>query len=57
MAIAKKDIEELKRIATNTYDAEKAFMNRIIRGIGLIESENTKLKAEIEVLKKQLEKA
>ena len=57
MAVSKKDIEELKRIATNTYDAEKAFMNRIIRGIGLLESENAKLKAEIEALKKKLETA
>lgn len=53
MTISKKDIEELRRIATNTYDADKAFMNRVINGINILESENAKLKAEIDTLKKK----
>ena len=57
MAVSKSDIQELRRIATNTYDADKAFMNRVIQGIGGYESDINKLKAEIEVLKKQLLKA
>lgn len=56
MAVSKSDLQELRRIATNTYDADKAFMNRVIQGIGALDSENSKLKAEIEVLKKQLAK-
>lgn len=54
MAVTPNDLQELKRIATNTYDSEKAFMNRIIRGIGLLNSENQKLKNEVEELKKKL---
>lgn len=52
--INKDDIEELKRIATNTYDRDKAFMNRVLTGIAKMESENSKLKQENERLKKQL---
>lgn len=55
MAISKQDMEELRRIVTNTYDNDKAFMRRVIMGIGLMESENNKLKAQVEVLKKQIE--
>jgi hypothetical protein len=47
MAVTTADLQELRRIATNTYDADKAFMNRVIKGIGALESENTRLKSEI----------
>ena len=47
MAVTTADLQELRRIATNTYDADKAFMNRVIKGIGALDSENTRLKSEI----------
>lgn len=53
MAVSKTDLQELKRIATNTYDDEKIFMNRVIMGIGAYESEIRKLQAEIVLLKSQ----
>ena len=56
MPISKDDIQELKRIATNTYAEEKAFMNRVIKGIGESESENLRLKNEIVTLKMQIKK-
>lgn len=54
MAITQPDMVELKRIATNTYDADKAWMNRIIRGISEYEKEIRALKIENEQLKQQL---
>jgi hypothetical protein len=51
MSVHKSDLEELRRMATNCYDDEKKFLNRVIMGIGLLESENRKLKAENEELK------
>lgn len=54
MAVSKADIQELKRISTNTYDADKAFINRIIKGIADLERENSKLKTEIELLRQQV---
>lgn len=52
--IQKDDLEELKRIATNTYDRDKAFMNRVLTGIAKMESEIAILKNENERLKKRL---
>jgi hypothetical protein len=53
MSVHKKDIEELKRLATNTYDDDKKFINRVIKGIGLMEREINRLKLENEKLKSQ----
>lgn len=53
MAISQTDMTELKRIATNTYDADKACMNRVIRGIGDLEKEIRNLKLEIDRLQKE----
>lgn len=54
MAVSKEDLQELRRIATNTYDGDKAFMNRVIKGIGALESENQRLKSEIAELQSKL---
>jgi hypothetical protein len=54
MAVSRDDLQELRRIATNTYDADKAFMNRVIKGIGAMESELQKLKNEIAELHTRL---
>lgn len=54
MQISKNDLEELRRIATNTYDRDKAFMTRVLMGIARLENENATLKLENEKLKKQL---
>lgn len=54
MAVSKDDLQELRRIATNTYDADKAFMNRVIKGIGAMESEMQRLKAEVSELHAKL---
>lgn len=54
MMVSKNDLNELRRIATNTYDADKAFVNRVIRGISALEVENNRLKTEVESLKMQL---
>ncbi len=54
MAVSRDDLQELRRIATNTYDADKAFMNRVIKGIGAMESEMQRLKAEISELHSKL---
>ncbi len=45
------DLNELKRIATNLYDDDKARINRIIKGINDMNAEIQKLKAENEKLK------
>lgn len=54
MAISQVDLTELKRISTNTYDADKACMNRVIRGISEYDRQVRSLKAEVEALKLQL---
>ena len=54
MSINIQDLEELKRIATNTYDRDKAFMQRVLAGIAKLERDNAKLFKENEILKKQL---
>jgi FtsZ-binding cell division protein ZapB len=47
-------MNELKRISTNTYDDDKACINRIIRGIGLLNTEIRQLKIDKERLEKEL---
>jgi len=54
MAISQSDMTELKRISTNTYDEDKACINRIIRGITDLGNEVRMLKQERDELKKQL---
>lgn len=50
------DINELKRIATNTYESDNVFqINRIIRGINELKSTVRDLQIENSNLKKQLE--
>jgi hypothetical protein len=51
--VSKADMMELRRISTNTYDDDKACMNRIIQGIErlnntirMLKLENDRLKAE-----------
>jgi hypothetical protein len=53
MAISQTDMIELKRIATNTYDGDKACIHRIIMGISNYEKEIRNLKVENEQLKQQ----
>lgn len=48
-------IGELKRIATNSYDGDKRFMNSVIREISLMMEENSRLKIENANLKQKLE--
>jgi len=44
--LSNSDLNELKRMATNLYDEEKARINRIIKTIADLMKENTELKAE-----------
>lgn len=50
--INENDLNELKRMATNLYDSDKARINKILRGITELVNENVKLKIEVEKLKK-----
>ena len=52
MPILKHDIEELRRMATNTYDDDKKFLNRVIAGISEMEREIVRLKNDLEKAKK-----
>lgn len=47
------DISELRRMATNLYDDEKALVNRVIKGIADLTAENSKLKAELQKVKNE----
>lgn len=49
--IRKEDLNELKRIATNTYDEDKKFVNRIIMEVGSMEREIKRLQDEVARLK------
>jgi cell division protein FtsB len=44
--ISNSDLDELKRMATNFYDSDKARINRILKGIADLTKENTALKEE-----------
>jgi len=47
MSISTEDMNELRRLATNTYEQEKSNqVNRIINGIMRLESELKTLRAE-----------
>lgn len=53
--IHQQDLEELRRLATNIYDSDsKEQINRIVRGINLLNDTLNVLKAENAELKKQL---
>lgn len=56
MPILKHDVEELRRMATNTYDDEKRFLNRVIVGITEMEREIIRLGGELERAKKSITK-
>lgn len=45
------DISDLRRMATNFYDNDKALINRVLRGISELTTENGRLKSELEKLK------
>lgn len=53
MTISKRDLEELNRLATNTYDGDKRFVQHIINEIGLMEKEIARLKLENSNLKNE----
>ena len=48
MPILKSDIDELRRMAVNTYvDSDKKFLNRVMVGIADMEREILRLKADL----------
>jgi len=49
--IQRPDLDELKRLATNAYDEEQLFLNRVINGIYAMEKEIKALRAEVDRLK------
>jgi FtsZ-binding cell division protein ZapB len=56
MAIFQDDIEELKRLATNTYENDKVRqIHRIIHGINELKGENQSLKIENQQLLSKIE--
>lgn len=46
--VNQEDINELRRIATNTYDGDKLFMNRLITKITNTNREILELRAKLE---------
>lgn len=56
MAVSQQDMDELKRIFTNTYDDDKSLMNRVIKGISALNNEVNTLRAENLKLKKESQK-
>jgi hypothetical protein len=57
MAISLTDMNELKRIATNARDEEKACFNRIIRGISELNTKVQFLLKDKDRLEKELTEA
>ena len=55
MSIHPSDLNELKRLATNSYDDDKKFLNRIIAGINDLEKEKSGLRSVIAQLEKAKE--
>ena len=54
MPILKRDIDELRRMAVNTYvDSDKAFLNRVMNGIAEMEREILRLKADLDKANKE----
>jgi len=45
------DISELRRLATNSYDGDKIFMNNFIQKLSNMQKEMKKLQAEVNELK------
>lgn len=45
------DLNELRRMVTNSYDGDKGIISRVLRGITDLTNENARLKAEIQKLK------
>ncbi len=54
MSLSKYDMNELRRISTNTYDDDKACINRVIKAIVDLENQVRMLKLENEELKKKI---
>jgi peptidoglycan hydrolase CwlO-like protein len=55
MSISSEDLNELRRLATNTYEQEKsAQIHRIIRGVNELESKLRELKSENDKLKSEI---
>ena len=52
MSIRRNDLDELKRLATNSYDEDQRFLNRVLDGIYAMERELRALKTELATLKK-----
>ena len=49
MPILKSDIDELRRLVTNTYNEnDKKFLNRVIAGIAEMERDILRLKADLD---------
>lgn len=51
--VSKSDLNELRRLVTNSYDEERAFLARIIKGIIELTNENLKLKSDLAATKKE----
>lgn len=45
--ISNNDLDELRRMATNFYNEDKARINRILKGIADLTKENAELKERI----------
>ncbi len=50
-SLSKDDSQELKRIFTNLYGVDKAFVNRVMVALSTLEKQNSILRNEIEALK------
>ena len=48
------DLNELRRMVTNSYDNDKTCIIRILKGINDLINENQKLKSEIQKLRIEL---
>lgn len=53
MSIHVSDLNELKRMATNSYDNDRKFLNRVLNGINDLEKEASQLRNVIVQLKKE----
>lgn len=54
MSIHASDLNELKRMATNSYDNDRKFLNRVINGINDLEKQASHLRSVIATLEKEL---
>jgi hypothetical protein len=53
MSVHPVDLNELKRLATNSYDDDKKFLNRVITGISDLEKTVSQLRSVIAKLEKE----